>query len=201
MARSRPRVGTVLAVVVVAATIGMWAYLFLIADPGVPDALEDDTFPTEGQAICADAVARIDELPAAQEATSPEDRAVSVAAANEILTGMVADLRAIAPTEGQDERLTRLWLEDWSLALTRPPPGRRGSSASCWSGRQHAPPPCCGGSAPTTTANRSGPSQPLLGGRDGHTYGQGSRALRRMGAGCAGKSGLRRADRPRKRHG
>jgi hypothetical protein len=117
MARSRPRVGTVLAVVVVAATIGMWAYLFLIADPGVPDELEDDTFPTEGQAVCADAVARIDELPPAQEATSPEDRAVSVAAANEILTEMVADLRAIAPTEGQDERLTRLWLEDWDSYL------------------------------------------------------------------------------------
>lgn len=117
MARSRPRVGTVLAVLVVAATIGMWAYLFLIADPGVPDQLDDDTFPTEGQAICADAAARIDELPAAQDATSPADRAVSVADANEILTEMVADLRAIAPTEGQDERLTRLWLEDWDSYL------------------------------------------------------------------------------------
>jgi hypothetical protein len=118
MARRRPRVGTVLAVLVVAATIGMWAYLFLIADPGVPDELDDDTFPTAGQAICADAIARIDDLPAAQEATSPQDRAVVVAEANEILTEMVADLRAIAPTEGQDERLTRLWLDDWDIYLT-----------------------------------------------------------------------------------
>ncbi len=31
---------------------------------------------------------------------------------------MVADLRAIAPTTGQDARLTRLWLEDWDTYLT-----------------------------------------------------------------------------------
>jgi hypothetical protein len=117
MPRRRPRVGTVLAVLVVAATIGMWAYLFLIADPGVPDELDDDTFPTAGQAICAEAVGRIDELPPAQEATSPEDRGAVVVEANEILTDMVADLRAIAPTDGQDERLTRLWLDDWDTYL------------------------------------------------------------------------------------
>ena len=52
--RRRFRLGTVLALLVVAATIGMWAYLFLIADPGIPDQLEDDAFPTEAQAICTD---------------------------------------------------------------------------------------------------------------------------------------------------
>jgi hypothetical protein len=107
----------VLAVLVVAATFGMWGYLFLIADPGVPDELEDDAFPTEAQAICAEAVARIDDLPPASDATSPEDRGAVVVEANEILTEMVADLRAIAPTEGADERLTRLWLEDWDTYL------------------------------------------------------------------------------------
>jgi len=117
-ARRRPRVGTVLALLVVAGTIGMWAYLFLIADPGIPDQLDDDTFPTEAQTICAEAVDRIDELPAAADAATPEARGATVAEANEILTAMVADLRAIAPTEGQDARLTRLWLEDWDTYLT-----------------------------------------------------------------------------------
>lgn len=116
--RRRPRVGTVLALLVVAATIGMWAYLFLIADPGIPDQLDDGTFPTEAQAICAAAVDRIDELPAAGDAETPEERAVAVAEANEILTVMVADLRSIAPTDGQDARLTRLWLDDWDTYLT-----------------------------------------------------------------------------------
>jgi len=116
--RRRPRVGTVLALLVVAATIGMWAYLFLIADPGIPDQLDDDTFPTEAQAICAAAVDQIDELPAAADAATPEERGETVAEADEILTTMVADLRAIAPTAGQDARLTRLWLEDWDTYLT-----------------------------------------------------------------------------------
>lgn len=115
--RSRPRLGTVLATLVVAATVGMWLYLFLIADPNVPDELDDDTFPAQGQAICAAAVARIDDLPPARDANSPEDRSEAVAEANEILTEMVADLRAIAPTEGSDDRLTRLWLEDWDTYL------------------------------------------------------------------------------------
>ncbi len=117
-ATGRPRLGTVLAVLVVAATIGMWAYLFLIADPGIPDQLDDDTFPTEAQALCAEAVARIDELPPAADAASPEERGDAVSEANDILAAMVVDLRAIAPDEGQDERLTRLWLEDWDTYLT-----------------------------------------------------------------------------------
>ncbi len=116
--RRRPRVGTVLALLVVAATIGMWAYLFLIADPGIPDQLDDDMFPTEAQAICTDAVAAIDELPAAADAVTPQERGETVAEANEILTEMVADLRAIAPTGDQDGRLTRLWLEDWDTYLS-----------------------------------------------------------------------------------
>ena len=116
--RRRPRVGTVLALLVVAATIGMWVYLFLIADPGIPDQLDDDTFPTEAQAICAAAVDRIDELPAAADAPTPAARGETVAEANQVLTAMVADLRAIAPTDGQDGRLTRLWLEDWDTYLS-----------------------------------------------------------------------------------
>ncbi len=114
---ARPRLGTVLATLVVAAIIGMWAYLFLIADPGIPDRLEDDTFPTEAQAICSTAVDRIEELPPAQEADSPEQRGATVAEANEILAAMVADLRAIAPADGQDARLTAQWLEDWDTYL------------------------------------------------------------------------------------
>ncbi len=109
----RTRFGLIFAVVVVVGTLAMWAYLFLIADPNVPDQLDDEAFPRDGQDICEVATERIDELPDAREAETPEDRAPVVAEANEILTEMVADLRAIAPTEGSDGRVTRLWLEDW----------------------------------------------------------------------------------------
>lgn len=109
----RTRLGLIFAVVVVAGTVGMWAYLFLIADPNVPDQLDDETFPTEGQAVCESAAALIDGLPPAREANTPQERAPTVAEANGILTEMVADLRAIAPTDGTDARVTALWLSDW----------------------------------------------------------------------------------------
>jgi hypothetical protein len=113
----RTRFGLIFAVVVIVGTVGMWAYLFLIADPDVPDRLDDDTFATEGQAVCAEAVGRIDELPAADESPTPEDRAEVVEEANGILEEMVADLRRLAPTEGTDGRITDLWLDDWEVFL------------------------------------------------------------------------------------
>jgi len=113
----RTRAGLIFAVVVVVATLAMWAYLFFIADPDVPDRLEDDTFADEGQLICEAAVARIDELPNAREAETPEERGAVVAEANGILREMVAELRSIAPTEGSDGRITRLWLQDWDTYL------------------------------------------------------------------------------------
>jgi hypothetical protein len=113
----RTRFGLIFAVVVVVGTVGMWIYLFLIADPGVPDQLEDEAFTVDGQDICHAAIEQIDDLPPAREAESPQDRAPVVAEANGILTEMVADLRDIAPTEGTDGRVTRLWLEDWDTYI------------------------------------------------------------------------------------
>ena len=45
----RTRFGLIFAVVVVTATVGMWIYLFLIADPNVPDQLDDEAFPADGR--------------------------------------------------------------------------------------------------------------------------------------------------------
>lgn len=116
MARRRS-LGTLFAILVVAGTLGMWGYLFFIADPGVPDRLEDEAFPTTGQAICAEATSRIEALPAAREAETPEERGAVVAEANEILEHMVDELAAVAPTEGDDARIVGLWLQDWEVLL------------------------------------------------------------------------------------
>jgi hypothetical protein len=113
----RTRFGLIFAVVVVVAIVVMWIYLFLIADPNVPDQLDDEAFPTDGQAICAAAEARLDDLPDAREARTPQERAPVVADANDILSEMVADLRDIAPTEGTDGRITDLWLDDWETYI------------------------------------------------------------------------------------
>ncbi|WP_446921478.1 hypothetical protein, partial [Klebsiella pneumoniae] len=75
-------------------------YLFLLADPNVPDQLEDQAFVEDGEPICEAAVDAVDELPDAREAETPEERAPVVEQANGILATMVDDLRAIAPTEG-----------------------------------------------------------------------------------------------------
>jgi hypothetical protein len=116
---ARPRPGTVLALLAVAAMIGLWTYLFLIADPGVTDQLDDPAFAEAAAPRCERAQAAIDDLPDARDATSPEDRAPAVAEANEVLDDLVADLRSIAPapTGEGDGHLVDLWLDDWETYL------------------------------------------------------------------------------------
>ena len=110
----RTRIGLVFAVVVVAGCFGLWIYLFAFADPNVPDELDDESYGEQGQEICEAAIAEIDHLPLAQDATSPEERGASVAEANDILTAMVADLTAVAPTNEHDAPLVQAWLADWN---------------------------------------------------------------------------------------
>ena len=109
----RTRFGLIFAVVVVGGAIGLWIYLFAFADPNVPDQLDDEAFGEQGQEICEAARARIDDLPLAQDAESPEQRGESVAEANQILTDMVDDLQAIAPTNDHDTPLVDAWFADW----------------------------------------------------------------------------------------
>jgi hypothetical protein len=113
----RTRFGLIVAVVVVAGTIGLWVYLFAFADPNVPDELDDETFGEQAQEICEAAIARIDELPAAPDAETPEDRGATVTEANSILTDMVADLASIPTTNEHDAPLVTAWLEDWTTFL------------------------------------------------------------------------------------
>jgi hypothetical protein len=115
MRRLRP--GSLFAVVAVAAMVGLWGYLFLLADPGVPDQLDDPGFAEAAQERCADAQSAIDQLPPAEDAEGPEDRAPVVAQANEVIGDLVAELRALAPS-GDDGRLVGLWLDDWDTYLS-----------------------------------------------------------------------------------
>jgi hypothetical protein len=94
--------------------VGLWAYLFVFADPNVPDELDDPAYGEAAQDVCAEARGQIDALPPAQAATSPQDRAETVAEANQILLVMLDDLSALAPTEGHDAALVERWLDDWA---------------------------------------------------------------------------------------
>ena len=113
----RTRIGLIFAVVVVVGSIGMWVYLFAFADPNVPDQLDDESFGEQGQEICEAAREEIDELGLAQDVQTPEERGEDVAAANDILTTMVDDLRAIAPTNEHDTPLVQAWFADWDTYL------------------------------------------------------------------------------------
>ena len=113
----RTRFGLWFAIVVVVGTVAMWVYLFFLADPNVPDQLEDDAFVEQAEAVCAATIDRIDALPAAQDAETPEDRGATVSEANELLAQMVQDLRAIAPANEHDAPLVEAWLADWDTFL------------------------------------------------------------------------------------
>lgn len=111
--------GRVAAIVVVVALVAMWVYAFSgLAAKDPPDLLDDPTFSAAAEPLCAEAVDRLDALPRALEATTPEERATTVAQANAVLTAMVGDLRAIAPDDqDRDSRITGRWLDDWETHL------------------------------------------------------------------------------------
>jgi len=110
------RIGMVLAVGVVLLSLAFWVWAF---GPWMsrenPDRLESRAFPEAAEVLCAATDRAIDALPAAQTATSPEERAPVVAQANDLLATMVADLRALpaATVDAEDAVLIDLWLDDY----------------------------------------------------------------------------------------
>lgn len=113
----RPRPGTVLALLAVGALVALWVYLLVLADPDVPDELDDPAYGAAAEEVCAGARAAIDDLDPAVEAETPQQRGAIVADANTILAPMVDDLAALAPTDGRDARLIAAWLADWATYL------------------------------------------------------------------------------------
>lgn len=103
----------------VAALMGGWAYLLFFYDPGLMiDELADRTFPTQAEKVCAAAVDQLDALPAANLATSANDRADTVEQSNVILRQMIEDLRPIVPAEPQrvHDGINE-WLDDWGTYI------------------------------------------------------------------------------------
>jgi hypothetical protein len=108
---------------IVVALVGMWVYvLFLAIGPGRQppiDRLDDPAFAEAGEARCAEAVAEVDELPAANTAGSAAERAEVVAVANGVFEDMLDDLDGmadLAPAGDQRRRATE-WLADWRTYL------------------------------------------------------------------------------------
>jgi hypothetical protein len=109
--------------VVVVLLVSMWGYvLFLAFGPGRQppiDRLDDPAFAEAGEARCDEALAAVEELPAASESTSAAERADVVAAANAVFANMLDDLDAmadLAPAGDQRRRATE-GLADWRTYL------------------------------------------------------------------------------------
>ncbi len=116
---ARRTIGWVAAGTFVVATFAMWLYAFFLFDPGLKvDELADRTFPTAAEPICAAAGARLDQLPPANTAKDALERADVVDQADEILRGMLDQLRSVAPTG--DDRVSKgisMWIDDWETYL------------------------------------------------------------------------------------
>lgn len=117
--RRRLRPGRLVVVIIVTALVGMWGYvLFLAFGPGRQspvDRLDDPAFAQAAEVRCADALADIEQLPLATEATSAADRADVVAEANDVLASMLDDLDdlAVLAPQGDQRDVVDEWLTDW----------------------------------------------------------------------------------------
>jgi hypothetical protein len=112
------RIGRGLAVLVVAAIVLMWLYIFSgVAAEDPPDQLDDDAFALVAEPRCDAALAELDALPSAGESGSAAERAVVLDEANEILADMVDDLAAVEVDDEDGRELVGLWLDDWRRYL------------------------------------------------------------------------------------
>lgn len=113
-------IGRVAVAVFILATAAMWIWILFLYDRSSPlvDELEDRTFPTEAEQVCASALDDIADLPPAQTTHDPVERADVIDAANRTLSVMVAQLSEIAPSQPpQAAEAVTEWLGDWRTHL------------------------------------------------------------------------------------
>ncbi len=115
----RSRAGASIAVVALAVMAGFWIWAFSpLAPSGHPDTLYNVVFTHNAEDICAPAVAAVNRLPGAAEATGPEDRAGQIRTSTLMFEEMVAELRIEADdVVGSDADLLDAWLADWDTYL------------------------------------------------------------------------------------
>lgn len=100
-------------------SFGVWGYAYSgRAGRTAPDTLDERAFAEEAEPICAAAFEVFDELPNAEVATSPQDRAVQVRNRNVVLLNMVSDLESTTQGSDRDQAMITEWLDDWRLFIS-----------------------------------------------------------------------------------
>jgi hypothetical protein len=82
-----------------------------------PDKLHDEAWVGTARRICTPTAALINDLPRAQTAKSPEERALTVDKGSDALDQMVARLGAQQPDNESDREVVAAWLSDWHVYL------------------------------------------------------------------------------------
>ncbi len=99
-------------------SFGVWVYAFSgRADRDPPDLLNDASWSTAAEEICADALSDVDDIPSAQQAGDAGERSQQVLAATgrfETMVDQLADLPAATP---RDEQITTDWLADFRVLM------------------------------------------------------------------------------------
>ncbi len=109
-------IGLLVAVIAIAL---MWAYILSPfskrGDP--PTTLQDASYTASAEKLCAATQAKIVELPKAETAQSPEERAQVLTQANGLVADLVSQLHALEPKVDVDRHYTDQWVADWDSYL------------------------------------------------------------------------------------
>lgn len=106
-------------VLLVAAMLAFWVWIFVAAPRDNPDRFDDPAFALAAEPLCAAAQARIDALPAGHTAAGPAERAVTVREGTVLTVQMVDSLRGLAaeiPAGEQTDTLAE-WFSDWDVYI------------------------------------------------------------------------------------
>ena len=110
--------GRVVGVLLILAMAAFWTWAFLWSPRGHPDELDDPAFTIAAETRCAVALEQLNEVPSADQAANLDDRADQLVISTGILTELVADLRADAPSPAiRDGELVSRWLDDWETYI------------------------------------------------------------------------------------
>ncbi len=103
---------------------GFWIWAFSpLPERGHPDNLDIPEFSEPAEQLCLDARAGLDDVwknvTTPDEVGPPEQFAIQIGAATEILVLMVTELRNLSPLvlDQEDRRIVNLWLNDWEVYL------------------------------------------------------------------------------------
>jgi hypothetical protein len=117
--RTRTILGRGTAITIIVLLVAAWVYVFTVAGQADPaNTIADETFAPAAQAICADAIAQIEQFPAPQDANTAAERSEVVVASTDVLTEMLDELRAIAPpADDPEDGWVQQWLDDFGFYL------------------------------------------------------------------------------------